>query len=431
MPDPDQVAGSGSLSGPDPLVIRNARILDSDALVDVRIDGGHVVAVGAVPAGREEVIDAQGGLLAPAFVEPHFHIDKALSFPGLPAAMTQAGPVEAAVERTRLAKARFTPDDLRGRAMRSIELAVGHGVGTLRAHVDVDPVGGLRALEVMAELREDCRDLIDLQLVAFPQESIVRDGAARRLLGAALTSGADVLGGAPDVEEPRDRRRHIELLVELARDHDVPLDVHCDYSYDPAQRDLLFLAEQTVEAGLTGQVRAGHCCALDAYDDDVAAEVVAAVRAARIDICVCPMGNLLLVGDGARPLGRGVARLDTLLANGVTVAAGSDNVHDMWFPFGRLDPAEVAMVTAVAARLWTDRAARQVFDMVTVNAAHYVGAPATGAWVGSVADLVLFSVGTLHDVLRNAPGRRTTIKRGRVVGGSESRVWTRRGPTWA
>ncbi|HUR04354.1 MAG TPA: amidohydrolase family protein, partial [Nonomuraea sp.] len=260
--------------------------------------------------------------------------------------------------------------------------------------------------------------------VAFPQESIVRDRTALRLLGDALASGADVLGGAPDVEEPRDRARHIELLVELARERDVDLDVHCDYSYDPAQRDLLFLAEKTIEAGLAGRVRAGHCCALDAYDDDVAAEVIAAVLAAGIDICVCPMGNLLLVGDGSPSLGRGVARLKTLLSHGVTVAAGSDNVHDMWFPFGRLDPAEVAMVTAIAARLWTDQAARQVFDMVTVNAAHYVGSPSTGVQVGSVADLVLFSAGNLQDVLRNAPGRRTTIKRGRVVGGSESRVWT-------
>lgn len=411
------------MAGAEPLVIRNARTIDSADLVDVRLAGGQVVEVGAVQAGRAKTIDAQGGLLAPAFVEPHLHLDKALTFPGLPAT-AQTGPVEAAVERTRWAKARFTPEDLRARARQVIELAVGHGVGTLRAHVDVDPVGGLRALQVMTEVREQYRDLIDLQFVAFPQESIVRDPTALRLLGDALAAGADALGGAPDVEQPQDRAQHIELLVELARDRDVHLDVHCDYSYDPAQQDLLYLARRTLEAGLTGRVRAGHCCALDAYDDDDAAEVIAAVRAAQIDVCVCPMGNLLLVGDGDPHLGRGVARLKTLLRHGVTVAAGSDNVHDMWFPFGRVDPAEVAMVTAVAARLWGDEAARQVFDMVTVNAAHYVGVPGTGVRVGAMADLVLFSASTLHDILRNAPGRRTTIKRGRVVGGSESRVWT-------
>ncbi|MBT2226867.1 amidohydrolase family protein [Nonomuraea sp. NEAU-A123] len=413
---------------PEPLLLRNVRLLDSADLVDVYLEGGRIAAIGDVPAAApRQIIDAQGGLLTPAFVEPHFHIDKALTFPQLPP--TDHGKaLDAALERTRRVKSRFTRDDLWARATRAIELAVGHGVGTLRAHVDVDPVGGLLALRVMAELRERYLDVIDIQLVAFPQESIVRDGAALRLLRTALTSGADVLGGAPDVELPEDRSRHIELLVELARELDVDLDVHCDYSYDPQQRDLKLLADKTIEAGLVGRVRAGHCCALDSYPDAVAAEVIAAIRAAEIDICICPMGNLLLVGDEIPPRGRGVARLRTLLHHGVRVAAGSDNMHDMWFPFGRLDPAEVAMVTAVAAQLGSDREIRQVFDMVTVNAAHYVRAPADGVRVGAVADLVVFSASCLPDILRNAPGRRTTIKRGRVVGGAESRVWLAQPP---
>ncbi|GAA0547707.1 amidohydrolase family protein [Actinomadura livida] len=408
----------------DPLLIRGARLLDSADPVDVHLADGRIAAIGDLTAPPSaKTIDADGGLLTPAFVEPHFHIDKALTHPHLPPTGHER-PLDAALERTRHIKARYTPDGLRERAATAIRLAVGHGVGTLRAHVDVDPVGGLSALGVLADLRDRHRDMIDIQLVAFPQESIVRDPGALRLLREALTSGADVLGGAPDVEEPRDRHRHVDLLVELAAETGADLDVHCDYSYDPGQRDLEMLARLTVEAGLTGRVRAGHCCALDAYDDMAAAEVIDAVLAARIDLCVCPMGNLLLVGDPSSPFGRGAARLHELLARGVTVAAGGDNMNDMWFPFGRLDPAEVAMVTAIAARMWSDRQLRQVFDMVTVNAAHYVGAPAEGVRPGAVADLVLFSTARLTDVLRNAPGRRTTIKRGRVVGGADSSVWT-------
>ncbi|MFF5260330.1 amidohydrolase family protein [Actinomadura viridis] len=409
---------------PDPLLIRGARLLDRAGPVDVRLENGLIAAIGDLPAvSPAQVIDAEGGLLTPAFVDPHFHIDKALSFPHLPPT-ARDHPVDAALERTRQVKARYTPEDLTARATEAIRLAVGHGVGTLRAHVDVDPVGGLSALRVLADLRERHRHLIDIQLVAFPQESIVRDPAAPRLLREALVSGADVLGGAPDVEEPPDRARHLDLLIDLAGEMDVPLDVHCDYSYDPGQRDLEALARRTVKAGLTGRVRAGHCCALDAYDAPAAAEVIEAVREAEIDICVCPMGNLMLVGDGPTPPGRGVARLKDLLAAGITVAAGGDNVHDMWFPFGRLDPAEVAMVTCVAGRMWSERQIRQVFDMVTVNAAHYAGVPSDGVRVGAPADLVLFSVTRVADVLRNAPGRRTTIKRGRVVGGADSSVWT-------
>lgn len=386
---------------------------------------GRVAAIGDVPAAAAgaRVMDAAGGLVTPAFVEPHLHIDKALTFPELPPAAPGTPLVDAALERTRWAKSRFTPGDLRARAARVIELAVGHGVGTMRAHVDVDPVGGLMALEVMAAVRDRYRDVIDIQLVAFPQESITGDPAALDLLRAALGAGADVLGGAPDVEAPQDRARHVELLIDLAGELDVDLDVHCDYSYDPSQRDLKYLADRTVAAGLAGRVRAGHCCALDAYPGEVAAEVAEAVLAAGIAVCVCPMGNLMLVGDGDIPAGRGIARLRTLLGHGVRVAAGGDNVHDMWFPFGRLDPAEVAMVTALAARFGAEEEIRQVFDMVTVNAAHYVGSYDGGVQAGAPADLVVFSATRLQDVLRNAPGRRTTIKRGRVVGGSESRVW--------
>ncbi|MEU8125229.1 amidohydrolase family protein [Spirillospora sp. NPDC049024] len=409
---------------PEPLLIRGARLLDSTTPVDVHLAGGRIAAIGDLPAPpTAKIIDAEGGLLAPAFVEPHFHMDKALTHPNLPPS-DHDHPLDAALERTRYAKVRYTPEELKNRATTAIRLAVGHGVGTLRAHVDVDPVGGLSALGIMADLRDRHRDLIDIQLVAFPQESIVRHPGALRLLREALTSGADVLGGAPDVEEPQDRLRHLDLLVELAAETGADLDVHCDYSYDPAQRDLEELARRTIDAGLIGRVRAGHCCALDAYDETTATEVVEAVLAAGIAVCVCPMGNLLLVGDSPCPPGRGVARLRSLLARGVTVAAGSDNMNDMWFPFGRLDPAEVAMVTAIAARMWSDQQLRQVFDMVTVNAAHYVGAPAEGIMPGAAADLVLFSAAHLSDVLRNAPGHRTTIKRGRIVGGATSTVWT-------
>ncbi|MFD0535153.1 hypothetical protein ACFQY7_16775 [Actinomadura luteofluorescens] len=176
-------------------------------------------------------------------------MDKALTHPNLPPS-DHDHPLDAALERTRHVKARYTPERLRDRATTAIRLAVGHGVGTLRAHVDVDPVGGLSALGVMADLRDRHRDLIDIQLVAFPQESIVRDPGALRLLREALTSGADVLGGAPDVEEPQDRLRHLDLLVELAAETGADLDVHCDYSYDPAQRDLEELARRTIDASL-------------------------------------------------------------------------------------------------------------------------------------------------------------------------------------
>ncbi|MFC7548679.1 amidohydrolase family protein [Plantactinospora sp. GCM10030261] len=411
----------------DTLLIRDALLLDRDDPVDIHVSDGRIQRIEPATDGNPrdtagEVLDADGGLVTPAFVEPHLHIDKALTYPRLPP--PGAGTlVHRASARTRQVKAHYARDDLIARASQAFTLAIGHGVGTIRAHVDIDPIGGLTALYAMMELRDRYATALDIQLVAFPQQPIARDPRARGLLRAALAEGADVLAGAPDVEHPDDRAAHLEAVLALAGETGVPLDVHCDYSYDPGQRDLERLARRTVELGLVGRVRAGHCCALDAYDDATAEEVIAAVRAAAIHICVCPLGNQLLVGDEIPPRGRGTSRLRTLIARGVEVCAGGDNVHDMWFPFGRLDPAEVAMATVLAAQLRVPEQIRQAFDMVTVGAARYVGAPADGVQVGAVADLVVFSAASLVDVLRNAPGRRTTIKRGRVVGGAESRVW--------
>jgi cytosine/creatinine deaminase len=411
------------MSGLGSLVVRGARLLDAPEPLDVAIDGGVIVGVGAVAAvdGPEE-LDAGGGLLTPAFVEPHFHADKALTFPR--GGSLDMISTEAARERTARVKADATQADVEQRATAAIELAIAHGVGTLRTQIDVDTTWGLRGLEALLAVRDRFAGRIDIQIVAFPQEGIVRDPGAEEVLRAALARGADLLGGAPDLEEtPAARGEHIDRVLAIAGELDVDLDIHLDFSYDPRQRDLELLARKTLAAGREGRVTAAHCCAIEAYPADVASDVIGVVRRAGIQVCICPMGNLQLVGEGPRPPGRGVGRVKDLLAGGVNVAAGSDNLHDTWFRFGRMDPAQVALVTALTGRMRTDAEIRTAFDMVTLRAARYVSAPAGGVREGAPADLVLFSAERLEDVLRGAPGRRTTIKRGRVVGGAESHTW--------
>jgi cytosine deaminase len=410
---------------PPPLTIRSARLLDRDEPVDVVLADGAIRSIDA--AGRAavegEAIEADGGLLTPSFVDPHFHADKALTFP-------RVGPLDdpsldAVIERCTRIKSQYTHEDVVARATSALELAVGHGVGRVRAQVDVDHVSGLVGLEALLEVRRRFEGIVDLQLVAFPQYSILEDGGrGEELLREAMARGADVLGGAPDVEEPADRARHIERLFAIAGELDVDLDVHVDFSDDPEQRDLGAVARKTLEAGRVGRVTAVHCCALEAVPDAQAAEDIAAVRAAGVQVCICPVGNMQLIGDAERmPRGRGTARMRELLAAGVNVAAGSDNLHDMWFRFGRMDPLDTALMACLAARMRTDAEVREAFDLVTVRAARFMSAPGGVVREAAPADLVLFSAQTLDDVLRRAPGRRTTIKRGRVVGGSEATAW--------
>jgi cytosine deaminase len=406
------------------LTIVGARLLDAEGLADVTMADGRITGVarsgGPVPGER---LDADGGVLLPGFVECHFHPDKALT-------RDRLGPVGSAGLRDAMArgaavKRAFTADDVAERATAVLRSATAHGITTMRAQVDVDTVVGLTGLEAMLTVRERFASVLDLQLVAFPQEGIVRDPGVDRLLAAALELGADMIGGGPANEDsPEDAPEHLRRVFDLAEQAGCGIDIHIDLSEDPRQQTLALLAQTTLDRGMRGRVTASHCCALAAYDEDLAARTITLVREAEIQICVCPMGNLLLGSEDDEPRGRGASRPKALLRAGVNVAIGSDNVNDMWFRFGRLDPAEVAMVSCLAMGMRTDDEVRVAVDMVTTRAARFAGVPAQGIAPGAPADLVLFSATTMEDVLRGASSHRRTIKAGRVVAGSDTRSWT-------
>jgi cytosine deaminase len=369
-----------------------------------------------------EEVDAAGGLVTRSFVEPHFHPDKALTRPRIRGVV--AGDQTAKMRRGADIKRGYTINDVKERAGEAMRLAVAQGIGAMRAQVDVDSLCGLVGMQAMLELRNEFRGMLDLQLVAFPQEGVVRDPGAVELLAQALEMGADVIGGGPNNEDsPADWEPHLRTMLDLARRFDVPADIHVDFHEDPSDRALELLAEITIDYGMQGRVNASHCCALAAYADSHARAVIQLVKRAGIQVCICPMGNLLIPNGDSTERGRGVSRPKELLAAGVNVAAGSDNLHDMWYRFGRLDPVELAFITCLAAGMRTDAEVRDAFAMTTTNAAAYAYLARGGPVVGADADLVVFSASTLDDVLRNVAGTRVTIKRGKIVGGVESRTW--------
>lgn len=402
--------------------IASARLLDRDDLVDIVVDGEHIVAVESHDPAVVPDLDAGGGLVLPAFVEAHFHPDKALTFP-------RVGPVAtSSLDQTLTIGARikggFTEDDIHERARSAVETAITYGVGAMRAQVDIDGVNGLKAFEALRRVRDELADRIRIQLVAFPQEGIVRDEEALPLLRKALENGADALGGGPENEgDPARWNAHLDTLFGLAREYDVPLDLHADMAEDPDLHVLELIAEKTVEHGWQGRVSAVHCCALSSYPDDVAHRTIAKVRDAGMQICICPVGNLHVMGGDVNPRGRGASRPKELLAAGVNVAVGTDNLSDMWFRFGNADPVQNALVACLSGGLRTDAEVRDGLDMVGSRAAAYLGLSDHGTEVGRRADLVVTSVRTVEDLLRGVPGSRTTLHGGRVVGRLETTTW--------
>jgi len=387
------------------------------AEVDVVIDRGTVVAIApgaAVGVAAREELRCGGGIVAPAFVEPHWHPDKFESWREPDDIGT------ASAERAAALRAGYAVDDVAQRAARGLRLALVHGVTRARVTVDVDPEVGLVALEGTLAAREALGDLLEVQLVAMPSATGPSDPTTAELLDEALRLGADVLGvhpnGASSVEAGH---ADLEAAFALAERRDVPLDVHVDEYPAAEQRMLEALAGRVHDRGWGDRVLADHCVALEAYPEDEAERVVDLVARSGMSVCVMP-NNLF----GDRPY-RGLSRLPELLAAGVNVCAGTDNVNDGYFPFGNLDPLERAMLTFVGGAFELDADIGVAWDMVGDRAARAIGLAPGILGSGAPADLVV-----LHDApdivqaMRRLPGRRTTIRRGRIVARVDTSTWT-------
>ncbi len=392
------------------LAIRGARMpsLAPSDPIDLVADGGRIVAVGPSAAEGVEaraVVDADGGVVAPSFVEAHWHPDK-IGTLHLPDDVGASGS-----ERARALRATYTVDDVARRAEDGMRLLLVQGVTRARVTVDVDPGVGLVGLEGVLAARASIGDLLEVQIVAQPSASGPTDPATAALLERSLRLGADVLGcypnGAPTYEQGL---ADLDAAFEMAERHDVALDVHVDEWPRPDEVMLEPLAERVLERGWGTRVLADHAVGLEAYADEDAARVIDLVARSGMSVCVMP-NNLL--GD---PPFRGLSRLSDLLAAGVNVCAGTDNVNDGYFPFGNLDPVERAFLTYVGAGMERDGDIETVWDMVGTRAARAIGVEVGSLVVGAPADLVvLHGAPDVVQALRRLPGGRTTIRRGRVV----------------
>ena len=401
-----------------------ARLLISDVSLadgsgaDVLVEDDRVVEV--LPSGWEAgsgdlVVEGGGGLLLPAYVDTHVHLDKVLIRDQL---AEHDGTLRGAIEAIHAAKRGYDVEDVRRRARAVIESSVLTGTTRLRSHVDVDTIGGLVPLEGVLAAARDCADLAEVQVIAFPQEGILRDPGAADLMSEAMDAGATVVGGMPHWEQGEDdQREHVRFCFDLAQRHDVDVDMHVDETDDGSVRTLAMVVEETERRGWQGRVTVGHVCALSAADDGYADDVIAGCARAGITVVSNPVTNLVLQGRGDRGLvRRGTTRIRELLAAGVPVAFGQDCVHDGFYPFGRGDLLEVALVSAHAAHLATVEEQQLALAAVTtVPAGAWRLGAAYGVTPGARADLQLYAASSWPEVLRLQDPPRQVWFRGREV----------------
>lgn len=404
------------------ICIRNATVIGHADPVSIVITDGKLSEVeteDAVtgPTIQKTLIDAERGLILPGFVDAHTHLDKA--YAGTHNSGKDLESIDTVIQHVRKAKASFTVDGVHDRAVRAIQNHVRHGCTQIRTHVDVDTIGGLVPFNGVRAASNTCQDIATVELVAFPQEGIYRDIGTQELLIEALNRGADIIGGMPQLERTeRDQHAHIDLCLELAAEYDVPVDMHIDETDDPNARSLEYLAARTLEIGLDQPVTASHACALAAYDSAHAGRVIDLVAEAGINVITNPATNLIHQGGyDTYPRRRGLTRVDELTAAGVTVAAAQDNISDGFYPYGRGDMAEIAMLAAHALQLATPDERSTAIDLVTTNAASITGFNSGRVNVGVPATINLFppSVNSPGEVISSGNKPRLVLHRGRPV----------------
>lgn len=401
-------ANSGSL------IIRNALMNGAKNPTDLAIVDGVYADMASAPPSLPE-IDAAGRLCVPGFVEPHIHLDKVLLSDSSP--VNVSGTLGEAIEILGGRKQTYETGDIMARAETIIRSAITHGVTRIRTHIDIDTGCGLTAFDALCAVREKFADLVEIQIVAFPQKGIVGDPGCEDLLREAMTKGADQIGGMPDNEPgPDESREHVEIAFRIAKEFDVDVDMHIDESDDPAARTLEMLCNATMAHGYQGRVTAGHTCALAAYPDDYADKVIGLVAEAGVNIITNPATNMMLQGrEDSHPKRRGITRVKELLDAGVNVAFGQDNLQDMFYPFGTDDPLELAFLLAHAAHMTNPDEIQTVFDMTHTSAAKVLGLTDFGTAPGCAGDLVILDAFTPRDAVVTRSAQRTVIRRGTVV----------------
>jgi len=384
---------------------------------DVLVAGEQIAAVGVgagVAPEDAEGLDCSGKLLLPAFIDTHIHLDKVLIRDEL---REHDGTLGGAIGAIHERKRRYDVEDVARRARQVIESSVLTGATRVRSHVDVDTIGGLMPLAGVLAAAAACADIAEVQTVAFPQEGLLRDPGAAELLDEALRMGADAVGGMPHWEtDDAARREHVRLCFELAQRHDRDVDMHVDETDDGAVRTLEMVADETLARGWHGRVTAGHVCALAAADDAYAARVIDKCARARITVVSNPVTNLVIQGRGDHGLvRRGTTRIAELRAAGVNLCFGQDCVKDGFYPFGRGDMLEVALISGHAAHLTTRDDLAFVLGAVTDAPAQAWRLRDYGIRPGARADLVLYRAATWPEVLRLQQPPERVWFRGREV----------------
>ncbi|MEM2902496.1 MAG: amidohydrolase family protein [Candidatus Bathyarchaeia archaeon] len=400
------------------MVIKNARTrIYPEKLVNIGIKNGIIDEISDKDDKGIIELDAKGNLVTESFINPHLHMCKVYTFQmigeeALKLYQTpKMGTAIDAIEHASIVKEKYHESWIYENAKKAIMLGLKHGVSHFRAFVDTDTKAKLEGIKASLKLKEEFKGVAELQVVAFPQDGIVRDPGSEELVRKAVEMGADVVGGIPWIEyTDKDAYEHIERMFKIAKEYGKDVAMLTDDAGDPSLRTTEILAVKAIKERWMGRVTACHARAMETYPEPYFRKLVALLKQADISIVSDPHTGPLH------------AKVKELLKEGVNVALGQDDIADAYYPYGRNNMLEVAFLASHLLWATTIGEMEQLYDMITKNAAKAIGLNGYGLKVGNKANLVVLNVKSPYEALMYQDVPAYVISDGKLIVETESKT---------
>ncbi|MEN4011229.1 MAG: amidohydrolase family protein [Chloroflexota bacterium] len=378
------------------VIIQNAKTrFSGNDLLQIAIQGGKIVKVAPkVEVEAKKVVDAGGNLVTESFVNGHLHLCKVYTLAMMDDEALGAytgesmGGAMTAIELAARVKEKYDEKWIIENVRKALNLAVRFGNTHIRAFADTDTKGRLEGVKALLRAREEYKDKVEIQVVAFPQDGVVRDPGAEDYIEEALKLGADVVGGIPWIEyTDADAQEHIDRMFALAMKYDKPVSMLIDDAGDPTLRTLEMLAVKTIKEGWEGRVTAQHSRAMALYPEPYYRKIEYLLKRANIGVVSDPQTGPLY------------ARVKSLYKAGVRIALGQDDIADAYYPFGRNNMLEVAFLAAHLMWMTSREELEVLYDLITTNAAEALNIPNFGLKEGCTADLVVLDAASVWEAI--------------------------------
>ncbi|WGS65546.1 amidohydrolase family protein [Marinitoga aeolica] len=393
------------------ILIKNAKLRNYKELKDIGIKGGRIVEISDnISDKSEKIIEAHGNLVTESFVNPHLHLCKVYTLMKMNEEALKdyhgenMGRAMTAIELAAEIKKQYDEKWIIPNVRKALNLAVENGVTHIRAFADVDSKAKLVGVKSLLKVKEEFKDKLYLEVVAFPQDGIVKEPGTYELIKEAIKLGADVVGGIPWIElTEEDEKEHIDKMFEIAKEFNKPISMLVDDAGDPGLKTLEMLAVKTLKEGFEGKVLAHHARAMSMYSTPYLMKLIELLKKARIGIITDPHTGPLH------------ARVKELISEGALVALGQDDISDAYYPYGRNNMLEVAFLASHILWMTTQKDMEILYDMITINGAKSMGIKDFEIKEGNLANLVILKEKNILESLRNHEKPQYVIFKGNIL----------------